>query len=56
MAVGGFAAKRRAGRKYRPITAGAGAQQQMRVASRREPTEEAQHRVVLKIGSNLPKL
>jgi len=32
--------------RYRLTAAGAGAQRQMRVASCREPTEEAQHRLV----------
>ena len=49
-AAGGFAAERPAGSRYRSIAAGAlqasccrrlGAQQQMRVASCREPTEES---------------
>ena len=44
-ACGGFAAERPAGRRYRQI-AGDGAQQlQMRVASRWEPTEEAEQRL-----------
>ena len=51
-AAGGFAAERRAGKRYPSVAASAvlqarrGAQQQMRVASHREQTEEAQHRLV----------
>jgi len=57
---GGYAAERPTGRRYRLIAAAAlqapccrraGAQQEMRVALRREPTEEAQHRLVYNFKS-----
>jgi len=43
---GRFSVKRPVGMRYRSIGAGAGAQQQMRAASCREPRGEAQHRPV----------
>jgi len=46
-AARGFAAERPTGRRYRPIAAGAGAQQQMRLAWSWAPAKVAQHGLLI---------